>query len=239
MRGYCRALIAALGLGGCAVDALDEEPVAATAQPYTYDYSIGWPDQVVGVEWHENVDLFYFWYDDGTACTDGHARLGCRTFFNYSVPGGAFTSVRGIAVDQVRRRVLAWYSDSTVSEGLTTNFSHYTGKRTFTRPRKPSGALFSMSELIDVTANSFYFNGTLYSGDYWYYWKDGTRVYRTVGSATNAASSGGAQLVNAATDQGPIVGIGLLPMGSSMWLYTYYGGGYQNVSFDPLDLDAY
>jgi hypothetical protein len=218
---------------GVAVDGLDQ--VQTTAQGLWYNWGpLTNPDEadIVGIARTYNDDNMgdeserpYAWYTDGTVCKGHHNgnNLCAAEEYTYTAPG-SFSSIRGVAIAADTSHVYAWYSDSTVSEGTSWNLSYYSGgKRSFARPVKPGGGLFSMSELVEADHNH---NGWVY-----YFWLSGSTLYRTLGTSRNAEAHSSAQIVTWATSK-TIRGISF----DDWKIETWYSDGTKNSSSNSLNL---
>jgi hypothetical protein len=166
----------------------------------------------------------YQWLQTQSVCRGPSSNPCSGTSSAYGTPDST-SNIMGVGIAKNTSHVYAWFADSTVSEGTSTNLSFYHAKQAFTRPSKVGGGLFAMSALIEVDNSD--------NGSWYYYWQDGGTVYRTVGTSTNASSVSSATAVT--TSGTPIVGIAF-DSNIPARIYTFYSSGSLNVSTSSLNL---
>ena len=188
--------------------------------------------KIVGISRASQQMKPYAWDSTGFVCRGlawGTDVCG-ETRYPYSAPG-AFTSIVAVATANGSNHVYAWYSDSKVSQGTSDNLSAFNGKVTFSRPTKPGGGQFAMTDLIEADVSG---NGQVY-----YYWKLGSKVYRTTGTSNNGGINSGAAQVTVSPDDGDIVGIsfgGIDVDTGARPVETWYADGWYNQSTSSLNL---
>jgi hypothetical protein len=205
-----------------------------------------WATSTVGMSHYcpSSTCKIYAWYDDGWVCR-GNVTIGslpthdvCSdAMYVYSAPDGNFAAIRGVGIAQNTSQVYAWYSDSTYTRGTSGNLTQYANKFAFSRPNKPGGGTFSMSELIEVD-NSL-------NGQWYYYWKVGGTVYRTTGTSADGDEFSQAATVSVSSNHGSIVGIGFnvwfdcgsLPCVQNSPIVAWYSDGFFNQSTSSSNLN--
>ena len=218
-------------VGGCALDAAPEQQQETTSQVAERLWD-GWTDgtggnEIVGMAIAPSTDKGFAWLVTGQYCR-GTARNPCSDgFFPYSVPGTGYTAIRAVGIAKNTSHVYAWYSDSTVSQGTSSNFQAYAGKLSFSRPAKPSGGTFAMDDLIEADCSS--------NLEWYYYWVDGSQLYRTIGTSRDASFYSAAQTVHLVDPATSIVGIAF-DNNTTAKIWTYYSDGSLNISTNSLDL---
>jgi hypothetical protein len=202
-----------------------------------------WGNQIVGmIDASDAAPGPFTYYDDGSACrraTEVYEPTAplCDSWFSYTAPGNNWAAIRGIAWHVGRKRTATWYSDSTTSEGNSISLALYAAKAAFSRPLKPTGGTFSMSELIEVAIPCW---GT--TCRHHYYWKSNTdgQVYRTVGTRVDGDAYNAAAFVTTGIGtHGPIRGIVIWYPQPAIdpWWTTFYQDGYINMSDNQYELD--
>lgn len=237
-------MLAAVSWTACATEAVDDGEgsveVAGIEQPVWKTWSPGGSTStivgisrtkdpvgaVVGVSAAIPGSLEpYAWYADGTVCRgqSGSTDVCSTSRSTYAAPGAPSTIVGvGFAVDT--GHVYAWYSDNTYSQGTAKDLSAYHGKLAFTRPLRPDGSVFAMTDLVEVDNSP--------NGEWYFYWKQGSTLYRTTGPSNNGSGYSGRAQVNYPNNHGDIVGISFF--GKS--IETWYADGARNVSSTSVNL---
>jgi hypothetical protein len=170
------------------------------------------------------------WLCKGSSTAE-FCNLGLSEFFSPRSPRDIVAM--GIAHDT--SHVYTWYMPSSAylngsySQGTSDHLTKYHAQRAFTPAINPNtGDYFLMSQLIEVD-----------NGDnlhWYYYWKDGSTVFRSRGKSFNAESHDGPREVKVSSQDGAIVGILFDDHYNPDRIVTYYENGWRNVSTDSLNL---
>jgi hypothetical protein len=216
-----------LGATACSMETDGEEGLESlTENVWTTWNPHSQAGNTVGMAIAQKTGSAYQWLTGGTVCRGTAADPCGGTSYAYSAPNNCYTCISGVGIAKNTNHVYAWYSDGTVSQGSSDNLTAHNGKLAFTRPAKPSGGTFSMSQLIEVDNSD--------NGDWYYYWLDGSIVYRTTGASNNGSSSSTAQQVTV-TSPSSIVGIAF-GTGSPASVITFFSNGNRNISTSSLNL---
>lgn len=204
------------GDGNSEAAATNDNDVASTEQALFTNWSpASDSSKILGMGMKTNYHVFS-WRNDGTACEGAIGSLCTFGSFAYSA-GGDAANIVAAGIANNTQLAYAWYGDSTVSFGQPANLTSSRGKQIFTRPKNPNGVTFAMSDLIDVDCST--------NGQWYYYWKFGTTVQRTIGDSVNASRYHGVQTVTFDSNRGFIVGIAIDKFATT---YTWYSNGTVN-----------